>query len=372
MKKENSIKTWYDDAKLEVLLSYEAYCLGTGCTDKTFKEVLNSKSDKKLLYRYFNLLQNAGCETGVDTTGKYAQRLLNIISYIPTCSHFAYAFVTLNRYLLKYHNSVCLLSKIDIQTIISILNNSREYVCKITNGDIRYREVGGAHISTVNTILEKSMTTVDCANDWIDFECPLHHIALWLVSDWYNDGAASDTVTVSSDVLLSLLNRRNPANNKYVPVDNAEAVMMSLPAFGGPYISFYGEEACVNISRFVYNHTGDCGYSGSHINLAYDESARAIIFNGIHIMARRRSTDDMIVVSVGLKDRSYTLNISKDSLKNCRGYFTESIKDIKKFGDGINMSISSNNTAINNVICQLPNEFRTVSSKILYGDLEVG
>lgn len=339
------------DEALDLLISYQAYCLETGYSHKSFAEALYSKETMEVVGFYYDaLLSDENLGVGEDLV-ESAHRIIRCMPYVETAELFAGSFIRLNKILRKQYNKVCVLSWYDMRSIISIIWNRKESITKLMFGEVKSAPVEGFEKRVVNHAIIGSIHDATSVFDYTDLDCILNPISMWLLSST----CAIDYKGMETKFLLNLGRRRQytredvvftkilPANIRHKYdwyareyrhdcIDRISSLLFNLPILSAWVDRIPVEPTVKNIMDFIYKpvETGagyqECtyagrgnGYSSEYVGLAQTANKRAIHFDDTYILSRYSEDGKMYIVSVVCGGNGYVLNIESDKLLGKEG-----------------------------------------------------
>lgn len=310
---------------LDILISYQAYCLSAGCEHKPFAEALYDDSCTGIMQEYYNDLNSEPLNGGdKNDCVESASKIVKTMPYVATKSNLADAFILLNRNLKRGSSELCVMSWYDMETIIDLYNKQREYVNVLLFGTVSYGMVSDDHVRIVKEIMTGSIRDVKKFEAWSDFDCPLHAIALWLLydncsiddcgmkarflSDCDNTRHIRDNVVFTKVLWKYSLHSYTfyAKNYSHDCIDMVASLLYSLPAHCEYMQSIPEDVTRRNIVEFM---SANGGYRSEHVKLSQADHRRAIAFKDVLMLSSYDSDKNLYVVSIVTGRKAYVINL---------------------------------------------------------------
>ena len=355
------------DSTIDVLISYQAYCLKTGTVNKSLKEVLCSRSDVKVLSIYYDTLRQY-MKNCCDLFGKgELNKIVSIMSLSGSHDELALAYVMLNAALRVHFECACVIS---INDMIGIANSMKEVERRkhdITAGTISYYDNAWDRQKTLNNVIMRSTHSTLELLELIKVDSPWRIISNWLLSDWFEPNTSEASMSYYKSTVMQLFGGKR--EDICHTVDNAQSILNSLPMFNVYGYVASDENMSRNIKMFI-DGSSENNFYGSHTRLAFDEVQRAVVVDDIYISTKKVS-DSNVVLSVASGGTAYSLILDKEYLECCYGVF-DYYKDFAwQLGDGLNMLVScGSNQSIDSVREHIKEAFTRLPNAIYHTALK--
>lgn len=324
---------------IDVLISYQAYCISTGYSNTTLADAIYDKSVANAVTKYINQLQDSNANW-LDEYGKEgARRIMRVIPYTTSNKHFADAFIKLNACLRKYYNKACVMSWHDLQVLIDAVSKRKENESHILKGNMKYCLVEDYQKNIINRAIQCSVHDIDTLSSLSDVDNELGVLYMWLFSGrcLINKGGIKSKLLTSED-FNKTVTREDVVFTKVIPqswgnhplnhyaldyrfdcLDMVSSLMFKLPCMCTPFEEVPADETRYNINKFIDDNIVLNGDVGVYAAVAQAVNKRAVRLGDLYVLSRYRESVGDYVLSVVIKDKAYVLNIIDEMLLSTGG-----------------------------------------------------
>lgn len=343
---------------LDILISYQAYCLSTGYSHKSFAEAFYDKDIMKMINTYYDLLHDIDDEQDNEHYRECARKIVKLIPYVTTNDLLADAFIQLNKYLRKCYGKLCVLSWYDMQTIIKLFGGREKCVGKMFNGVIKYNLTTYSFKHMIRRVISGSIHSMDTFISWMSQDCLLHSASLWLLSErcmidsrgvkagfLFNCDDADRYIrsdTVFTKVISKSVPRKGSTTAKrynYDCIDMVASLLFGLPTLAVEVNDIPADATLRGISKFMNSMNYDNSYTGEHITIMQSGNKRAMQVGNIYILSAHIDVDNLYVVSVVDGDRAFVFNVNDSELLDCDTHTSMSPELIQSVGKTFDFAI---------------------------------
>lgn len=342
---------------LDILVSYQAYCMCTGFEHKSFAEALRDKYARKVISRYCRMLSEV--RGGMEEEYSCISRTIRLIPYAMNGESLAYMFISINRYLQGLYDAMCVLSWYDMKSMISAIEKQKEIVQVTEYGKISFNDVSSDYIALVKEVICNSVYDISRLEEMCEQDSILQPIALWL----FSDRCEIRNNNIVSTVLTSCDNKRvYPRENTvftkllleyrmdeyysyarkydYDNIDRVASLLFSLPAYSMNRYKIPEDATFRNISSFIERYSNCSGYKNKNVSLAHADNERAIRIRDLCAAVRYDRATDMIIMSVANKECAYVFHVIGSQLMDFRDNYEVVPHLMEPIGKAISCAIA--------------------------------
>lgn len=360
---------------IDMLISYQAYCLCTGCEHVSFAEALRNSYEFSVMSTYYDMLHNKVKDIEEETCEGFLRRVLGLVSYSSTKDALAESFILLNAYLRKSHNELCILSWYDMQTLIEVFGQRKEYVTKLLFGTLRCGDDNKMYHNTIRNIINNSIHSEKTFEAWADTDCPLRVLSLWLLSPECsidNGGVQARVLSnIESErymrgnvVFTKVLNRTSfseynscAKKYKYDCIDKVSALLYSLPIVSCVVYEIEPGDTVSHITTFIRDVGNSNSFMSSDIVIAQDDNKRAVMCDDFVILSRYcESYNNYVITIAQLKGRAFVVRIDKTKIMSKYGLPMLDRNSVEAVGNTLDFTIRNDKErTIHSLMCGLIN-----------------